>query len=599
MKNLNIKRMMILMWFWLMIAAPAVSQITNDEELREKARISEKLSIRHNQQGNIEDAITKCNKAVEFLNSVNEMQKSDFVNLGIIYTNLAIYADYLDSNDEVIKNLISAYNSFSKVAEPKNFDDKNNQTGILKTLLFHLLHQNKHEDEGFDKYISSFTEQIETLKGDRIQYIGYQKYLQSIRRIEAEGFSNFDVILFDSERYSVQNQIMLNEKLKYVSEKRYLKSLRELIELSPRNEQVTLNTHLVILLGNLSYRSLFQSEFEFSEKCAKEGLGLKMNQWWIATNLVHSLYIQGKLDESREIYYRYRNIKHTDGNTLRQIIKTDIKELQMKGVCDSTYYQFINNIDEEMAIKFSTNTSPRIPVLCKEKGGVVTSSTLDSKSYIWKHLESDKEKKGKTVLLDQQGLWTLTTFNNELRGEAIDTVYVDRSEKLYYTDAFLRQSNFLPIPIFRDYDATSNKFTNARIAFVQKSPEFASIDSVANIILKDFKPIKDLGGSSIIISNQDFCSDTFEANYDSFNQLSAGLFIILSFVSNENRGIMYIKGKDNYEEYPIMDERPKYNQHFHLQNLLPEIIEANGSSSEIARVILSNIFMGHPTGGYR
>jgi len=600
MKN-QLQKFILLSIALLFSSTIILAQENLDEAQRNKAIALTDSSLYYNSLGNIDQAIQAYKDALTSFELVKNKTREDSTTIGIIYTNSAIYYDYQNSGKEVIQSLESAYNFFHRLSEPKNDKEKVNQINTLKILLYHLLSQENYSgNEKFDFHLSHFVSSIEMFKNDKQRYLGYNHYLGMIQKSAEAGFSEFDKIVFDSERYSVQSQLMQNDSIKYKCLKNSLESMKKLVVLSDNNERRAINTHLVMLLGQLSYRGLFQNDFEFAEKCAKEGLALKMNQWWIATNLVHALYLQGRLYDARDVYYQFDSINHTDGNSLGTLIKNDIKVLQSKGVCDHTYLDFIENLDQEINIIFPKSTYPIVPILKNGKSQIKTTANIDADSYKWVHKQSGREKKGKSVDLDRAGEWILSYKDNSEEGilDVTESIYVDNFQTLKYLDIYLLQSGFVPYTIYRKKTWNINNPSMSEISFSEDSDEFVNIDSAANHVLKNFKILKDLKGGAVVISNMELSSGTLENYQKQFNSHDAGLFIILNFNEKSRKGKMYLKAKDVFERFPILSEDPNYNQLFHMQNILPEIIAGNDTMTDIVRVVLSNMFMGHPIGGF-
>ena len=591
MKNLINIRFLIFLWFTLLSNNILISQSKEKDIIKNYLD----LSLEFNKLGMIDSSIFYYIKVIDIKTNTINKTRHDSTSIALLYSIVANLQDYLGLKENLISSLRSSYHFFSNTSDPKTSTEKENQIDILKYLLYNLLEQNLQVSELFDRYLMEFTSQVENFNHNRIKQEGYKYYINSINKIKVNGFTKLDKALFESERHSTFSKLIMNDKLKYLVQIDYLKHLKEYRDLSPIENQGVINTHLVTLLGNLSYYSLFEKDFVFSENCAKEAIGLNMNQWWIATNLIHSVYLQGRLNDAKDLFYRYREIKHDDGKTLGTLIKEDINELQVKNICDSTYIKFLNKIDEEISIEFNSNTVPIIPILCEENGFAETTCILDGKSYKWTHDETGEIKIGKIAMLNRKGIWTLQIIKKD-KTESIQKVYVDSSIDLKYTELYLRQALFLPIPI---YSKTNDKRENMPlIAFTKGSNEFISIDTVANQVLNNFKPIKQLNGKSIIITNKELCSNLLNSYYQQFTALDAGIFLIINIDASNSFGTLFIKAKDESEEFPITNPLPKYNQLLHLQEILPEIVEANKNSYEIARVILSNLFMAHPIGGW-
>lgn len=591
MKDLIDIQCLILLCFMFLNQTTLISQSKEEEIIKTYLD----LSIKYNQLGKIDSSLIQYTKVLEIKEKANNKTKHDSTSIGLIYSFAANLQDFLGFKESVISSLNSSYQYFSYNSGPITKDDKFNQINVLKSLLYHMLDQNLQDSKIFKQYLVEFTSHIENFKDDRMQYNGYKQYLSSIIKIKNNGFTKLDKAIFDAERHAINSELLLNDKLKYLSLNNYLKHLKQYRDLSPERDHKAINTHLVMLLGEISYYSLFEYDFEFSENCAREALGLKMNQWWIATNLIHALYLQGKLDDAKDLYYRYRDIKHDNGKTLSTLIKDDINELVVKNICDSTYSIFLNKIDEEISIEFQISVVPIIPILCEENSTVETTCILDYNSYKWTHDETGEIKRGQTVLLDRYGIWTLTTIDKD-KTETNQKIYVDNPNDLKYTEIYLRKSSFVPIKIY--LESNEKRKSKPLIAFTEGATDFVNIDTVAKFVLNNFVPIKEFKGESIIITNKDLCVNSLNNFYKNFTNLDAGLFLIMNINSSNANGTLFIKAKLDFEVLPIIDSLPKYNQLFHLQEIFPEIIKINKSSFEIARVLLSNMFMGHSVGGW-
>lgn len=103
------------------------------------------------------------------------------------------------------------------------------------------------------------------------------------------------------------------------------------ISFPPGKESIS---ELCVLHGNLSWAFLFESRFKESEESAREGLKIDPGQVWIRLNLAHALLYQGRDEEARGIYLRYKD-QVSNGNFSTDLIIKDLDELEQAGLRNS------------------------------------------------------------------------------------------------------------------------------------------------------------------------------------------------------------------------------------------------------------------------
>ena len=63
----------------------------------------------------------------------------------------------------------------------------------------------------------------------------------------------------------------------------------------------------VTTLGNLSYFSIFKKKYEEAVKYAKNGISIDETQTYLYTNLASALLFQGKYNQAKSIYIKYKD----------------------------------------------------------------------------------------------------------------------------------------------------------------------------------------------------------------------------------------------------------------------------------------------------
>ncbi|MBK8079426.1 MAG: hypothetical protein IPK25_03510 [Saprospiraceae bacterium] len=212
-------------------------------------------------------------------------------------------------------------------------------------------------------------------------------------------------------------------------------------------------------------------------------------QKWVMTNLIHSLYLQGRYDECKLYYLRYRDIEIEDGRSIKQLIINDIEELKSKGVCKDEYQKFIVKTDKDNVKLFNSNSPliyPTVPVICDSKKGVKVTSLKNKDQYEWVHLETKKKIQGKSVHLKKTGKWILKTQNHreDVIKYEVDTFYVDEYQNLHFLLKYFKDMGYLELPFYRNIITNSECFQDEeRYKFVKESSDYVRMDSVANSIL--------------------------------------------------------------------------------------------------------------------
>ena len=86
--------------------------------------------------------------------------------------------------------------------------------------------------------------------------------------------------------------------------------------------------------GNLACYSLFLKQFGNAEISAKEGLRIDPSQTWIYSDLANALLFQGKKEEAKQIYIKYKNKIHPQDQTktFKFFFLKDLDELEKANI---------------------------------------------------------------------------------------------------------------------------------------------------------------------------------------------------------------------------------------------------------------------------
>jgi tetratricopeptide (TPR) repeat protein len=93
-------------------------------------------------------------------------------------------------------------------------------------------------------------------------------------------------------------------------------------------------------LGNLSFYQLFAKDFKGAEQSAREALNptsfekpenYDAEMEWVHTNLALALLYQGKFEEAKAIYLKYKDIAYGE-TTYKEAFLSDFKELEAEGI---------------------------------------------------------------------------------------------------------------------------------------------------------------------------------------------------------------------------------------------------------------------------
>jgi tetratricopeptide (TPR) repeat protein len=108
------------------------------------------------------------------------------------------------------------------------------------------------------------------------------------------------------------------------SEKKYIESLEIYRCLASKNPEVY-KKELAGTLGSLSFYENFLMKYPQSQKYAEEGLSVDSTKHFIYTNLAASLLFQGKYEDAKAIYLKYKS-------ELKQGFLDDFAEYGKQGV---------------------------------------------------------------------------------------------------------------------------------------------------------------------------------------------------------------------------------------------------------------------------
>ncbi|HEV3121787.1 MAG TPA: hypothetical protein VGY53_07790, partial [Isosphaeraceae bacterium] len=84
--------------------------------------------------------------------------------------------------------------------------------------------------------------------------------------------------------------------------------------------------------GNLAFAELFQRRFQEAIAASREGLKADPTQTFIATNLAHGLLFTNQLEEAKNVYSEYKDVKLGAGQTFAQAVLDDFRLFRQKGL---------------------------------------------------------------------------------------------------------------------------------------------------------------------------------------------------------------------------------------------------------------------------
>lgn len=260
---------------------------------------------------------------------------------------------------------------------------------------------------------------------------------------------------------------------------------------------------------------------------------------------------------------------------------------------------------------------PNEPGICPNSSTDV--ACLESfESYKWEMVDPHPQFTilyGQAQELEFPGEYKLTVekyINNKLCVEEVLFEVHDLQSSSGIENYFIK-NGFYSVPVVINQsglikEGESNSRGNCDLEAIKFSNEFGFIDLDADTyvsdIINDFKPFSndDYDAVEVKSENSCICEIGIDELEDSFYSNSLAIWAHL-FAENESdaSGKLYIKGM-----IPFEGEVPKNEEQFgHLESIHATIIsddqnnaDASKASFEHLRIILSNLVMPNPTGGY-
>lgn len=84
--------------------------------------------------------------------------------------------------------------------------------------------------------------------------------------------------------------------------------------------------------GNLAWNLLFAKHFPEAEVAAREGLATDPSQIWINTNLALALLYQGKFEEAKALYLRFKDQTIDEKRFFKAAFLQDLRDLEAAGI---------------------------------------------------------------------------------------------------------------------------------------------------------------------------------------------------------------------------------------------------------------------------
>lgn len=234
-------------------------------------------------------------------------------------------------------------------------------------------------------------------------------------------------------------------------------------------------------------------------------------------------------------------------------------------------------------------------------GEVAVSTVYEYSSYAWKK-NGVVYGTGQSVNLSEAGLYTI-----EIEA-VIDGITCARTKEFEVIDMsdpqgikeYLEAAGFYGVPIWREELPGLAPLTTTcspeQIKFTENGSDYTTIESVANDVLTNFKPLADLENQAAVYSENDcLCqSGGITGFLNNFYLGDAAIWAHDWFASeNVYKGISFTKSRMPYEP-----NLPIASQVDHFGTIHEEILQANVTAYDHARVVLSNNFMAHPIDGY-
>lgn len=242
-------------------------------------------------------------------------------------------------------------------------------------------------------------------------------------------------------------------------------------------------------------------------------------------------------------------------------------------------------------------TTPEYPGICDKNKGIEITINEDFDSYEWHAPDSKTILSGKTVTLKQTGIWKIAvtyTFDGQVCSKERELNVKDLNNPIEIK-SFFENAGFIAYDIFRDRTpaSPSNDCVLSKVSFLPNESKILLKPNIESV-LNNFKPLFKQGGNVQMTENNCLCSKTMEEWESSFNGSTVGVWAHEFFEKEDDlKGILFTKAK--MENEPSL---PLDNQKSFLQSNTMNILQANSGTEEHTRVLISNLFMPYPIGGY-
>lgn len=256
--------------------------------------------------------------------------------------------------------------------------------------------------------------------------------------------------------------------------------------------------------------------------------------------------------------------------------------------------------------------TPEKPVLCLDRGGSSGIVKCNEKfdNYMWTHIESNTIIRGsdkQEIKITKGGKWQLeVTIGdiNVLCTKKFDFFAYDFYNSVDHIKQYFENSGFYAIPIWRETlpglnnENSSNRDIScsekqSAVKFTENYPSVITLYPEIVNTLNNFKPIKDYSFSIVESNNTCLCENGMIAFENQFISGEVNFWGHQYFASKDNYdGVWYVK-----MNIPGEEGLPLTEQASHLYSIHQEILSENNLQDQ-ARVLISNLVMAHPIGGY-
>ena len=251
--------------------------------------------------------------------------------------------------------------------------------------------------------------------------------------------------------------------------------------------------------------------------------------------------------------------------------------------------------------------TPEHPSFCSKNIGVIVTMTglpEQVTSINWRHLDEQKQLDGNPVNLNIRGNWEVR-IRYLFRGvecEEVKRVFVADLSKDVDIQEYFIQSGFWPVPVFRDPQvgaACRNCDCNSMLEQVSFGLFDERIRLSENVEkFAEFRPFAGMDYVKQITNKSCLCNENGTSNISAFEQtLGSGELSLWGhqYFGSETAtsGTLYLKASMSWQE-----ESPVGTHRARLDVIRPAITGTSQGTAEKARILITNLFMNQPIGGY-